>query len=124
MFIKHFKQIRLSKRFNLLLFPAVLFALFLSLSCGKRKPPLPPLEPVQQRAQISGFQRGNQINLTWQMPARNASNGSVLNINRVEIYRLAESIKAPISITEEDFSARSTLISSVPIAATDFAKKT
>jgi hypothetical protein len=116
MFIKHFKQKTLSKRFKLALFLTVLFALFLSLSCGKRKPPLPPFERVAQR--------GNNINLTWQMPARNASDGSVLNINRVDIYRLAENLNSPASISEEEFASRSTLISTLPIADSDFAKKT
>src|SRR3954471_4000025 len=116
MFIKQFKHFSLSKRFKLVVFLAVLFALFLSLSCGKRKPPLPPIERVAQRVEISGFQRGNKINLTWQMPARNAPDGSVLNIDRVDIYRLAEEINSPSSITEEEFASRSTLISSVPVS--------
>lgn len=58
------------------------------------------------------------------MPARNAPDGSVLNIDRVEIYRLAEGINSPASLSEEEFASRSTLISSIPIADTDFAKKT
>ena len=125
MFIKQFKHFLLSKRFKIVLFLAVLFALFLSLSsCGKRKPPLPPIEKVEQRVEISGFQRGNKINLTWQMPLRNAPDGSVLNIDHVEVYRLAEEINSPASISEEEFASRSTLIYSVPVADSDFAKKT
>ncbi len=46
----------------------MIFALLIGLSCGKRKPPLPPLERVQQRVEISGFQRGNVITLTWTLP--------------------------------------------------------
>ena len=42
------------------------------LSCGKRKPPLPPKERVLQNVEITGFQRGNQVILSWKMPARNA----------------------------------------------------
>jgi hypothetical protein len=124
MFIKHFKHFSICKRIKFLLFVAVLFALFLSLACGKRKPPLPPIERVPQRVEISGFQRGNKINLTWQMPARNAPDGSVLNIDHVEVYRLAEEITAPPSIDEEEFASRSTMIYSVPVSDADFAKKT
>ena len=123
MFIKHFKQFILHKRFKLNLFLAVLFALTFSISCGKRKAPLPPIERVVQRVEITGFQRGNNINLTWQMPLRNAPDGSVLNINRIEIYRLTEDLASPANISEEEFASRSTMIHSTPIADTDFAKK-
>lgn len=94
------------------------------LSCGKRQPPLPPIERVEQRVQISGFQRGNQIRLSWVMPARNASNSSVLNISRADIYRLAEPINSTQSLTEDEFASRSTLIASLPIKEDDFARKT
>lgn len=54
--------------------------LFIALNCGKRTPPQPPVERVPQRVNVSGLQRGNQILLTWTMPARNAPDGSILNI--------------------------------------------
>lgn len=92
--------------------------------CGKRGRPLPPIERVPQRVEISGFQRGNRVNLVWTMPARNASGGSVLSIERVDIYRFAEPVNSTLSLTEEEFAARSTLIASVPVTDTDFARKT
>lgn len=98
--------------------------LLMSLSCGKRKPPLPPKERVQQRVEISGFQRGNHVVLSWKMPARNASKGSVLNISRADIYRLAEPLDAPAATTEEEFASRSTLVATVPIGDDDFGMKT
>jgi fibronectin type 3 domain-containing protein len=94
------------------------------LSCGKRKPPQPPLERVVQRVQVSGFQRGDQIRLQWTLPVRNAGKGSVLNINRVDVYRLAEPLNSTPSLTEEEFAAGSTLITSLPIKEEDFTKKT
>lgn len=94
------------------------------LSCGKRKPPLPPIEKVPQRVLITGFQRGNQVRLSWTMPARNAPDGSVLNISRADVYRLAEQINSPASLTEEEFASRSTLIAAVPIKDSDFALQT
>lgn len=94
------------------------------LACGKRKPPLPPIERVAQRVEITGFQRGNQVRLEWTMPARNAPDGSILNISRADVYRLAEPLTSTQSLTEEEFASRSTLIATVPIADTDFGRKT
>jgi hypothetical protein len=101
----------------------MMLALLFGLSCGKRAIPLPPVERIQQRAEISGSQRGNFVILSWVMPARNTANGNILNIDRVDIYRLIEPLKAPLSLTEENFASRSTLIASVPISKTDFARK-
>lgn len=114
-YIKHFFY-KASLAFTLL-------ALLMSLSCGKRKPPLPPIERVQQRVEISGLQRGNKIYLTWTMPARNANDKSVLNISRADIYRLAESLDSPLTLSEEEFSSKSTLIGTLPISDADFARK-
>lgn len=106
--------------------PLALIAVVLlsGLSCGKRKPPLPPKERVIQRVEVSGFQRGNQVILAWKMPARNASLGSVMNINRADIYRLAEPLSSPLGLSEEEFAARSTLVATLNIRDTDFGLKT
>jgi hypothetical protein len=94
-----------------LLIPAAL----ISNGCGKRRPPLPPVESVPQRTELlSGVQRGNQIILVWPAPRRNAPDESVQSIRRIDIFRLAEAFEDPLSLTEEEFSARSTLIGSVP----------
>ena len=95
------------------------------LNCGKRRPPLPPVERVQQRTELlSGVQRGNQVILSWPAPRRNASEGSVQSIRRIDVYRLAEKPRAPLGLTEEEFATRSTLIGSVTYdeikKATDF----
>lgn len=82
--------------------------------CGKRRPPLPPIERVQQRTELlSGVQRGNEVILSWPAPLRNAPDESVQSIRRIDVYRLAEKPTAPLPLTEEEFSARSTLIGSV-----------
>ena len=93
------------------------------IACGKRKAPQPPIEKVAQRAEISGFQQGNKVNLTWELPAQNVSDSSVLSVKQVDIYRLAESLAAPASLTEEDFASRSTLIASVAVSDEDLAEK-
>ncbi len=91
--------------------------------CGKRKVPLPPVERILQRVEITGFQQGDQVTLTWKMPARNASDGNTLNISRVDVYRLIEPINPALSLSEEEFSSRSTLISSIPVSENDFGLK-
>ncbi|MCA1634399.1 MAG: hypothetical protein LC802_12070, partial [Acidobacteria bacterium] len=86
-----------------------------SQGCGKRRPPLPPVESVPQRTELlSGVQRGNQIILVWPAPRRNAPDVSVQSIRRIDVFRLAEAFDDPLSLTEEEFSARSTLIGSLP----------
>jgi predicted phage tail protein len=83
-------------------------------ACGKRRPPLPPVERVQQRTEsLSGAQQGNEVILSWPAPPRNAPNSSVQSIRRVDVYRLAEKPGAPLALTEDEFSARATLIGSV-----------
>jgi len=82
--------------------------------CGKRRPPLPPVERVQQRTEsLSGVQQGNQIILSWPAPRRNAPNSSVQSIRRIDVYRLAEKPGPRSPLTEEEFAARSTLVGSV-----------
>ena len=82
--------------------------------CGKRRPPLPPIERVQQRTELlSGAQQGNEVVLSWPAPQRNAPDSSVQSIRRIDIYRLAEKPGSPLALTEDEFAARSTLVGSV-----------
>ena len=92
--------------------------------CGKRGLPVPPKERVLQRVEIAGFQRGNQVILSWKMPAYNAPKGNVLNISRADIYRLAEPMTSPLQLSEEEFANRSTLIAALAITDADFGLKT
>jgi len=101
----------------------IIFGLLILTNCGKRKPPLPPTEIIPQRVVISGFQRGNNIYVNWVMPSRNASESSVLNISRADIYRLIEPTNSSQNLSEEDFASRSTLISTIPISEDDFLRK-
>lgn len=100
-----------------------IFALLIGFGCGKRKPPLPPVETVSQRIEIAGVQRGSVISLSWTLPDKNASDKSLLNIRRADVYRLAESLSAPAIVSEEEFASRSTLIASITISEADFEKK-
>ena len=57
------------------------------------------------------------------MPARNAKGGDLLRVARIDVYRLAEPLSNPLSLTEEEFATRSTLIATLPVRDTDFALK-
>ncbi|MDT5060115.1 MAG: hypothetical protein QOH63_574 [Acidobacteriota bacterium] len=92
----------------------IFFILSINAACGKRRPPLPPVERVPQRTELlSGAQRGNEVILSWPAPQRNAPGDSVQSIRRIDVYRLAESPSAQLPLTEEEFSSRSTLIGSI-----------
>jgi hypothetical protein len=84
---------------------------------------MPPLEKVAQRAEIAGTQQGNRIILSWNLPNRNTSGSSVINIKRVDVYRLVEPLTSPENITEEEFSSRSTLIGSVAVGVDDISNR-
>jgi len=108
--ISFFPKLSLRLCVYALLFPLLLFCA----ACGKRRPPQPPVERVPQRTEeLTGAQRGNRITLSWPAPRRNASDSSVQSIRRVDVYRLAERVNAPLPLTEEEFGARATLIGSV-----------
>lgn len=51
--------------------------------------------------------------LSWPAPRRNAPDSSVQSIRRIDVYRLAQKPGAPLALTEEEFSERSTLVGSV-----------
>jgi fibronectin type 3 domain-containing protein len=126
MLIKQLKLNRLSKVLqNKAALALIALALLINTACplGKRTPPLPPVERVPQRVEISGYQQGSFVNLSWTMPARNAGASSSLNISRVDVYRLAETPDSPLSLTEEEFASRGTLVAAVPISEDDFARK-
>ncbi len=113
------------KHFAVKAYIALLALVVLSgFGCGKRGAPVPPKERVGQRAEITAFQRGNQVIISWRMPARNASPGNVQHIAGVDIFRLAEPLTAPLTMSEEEFASRSTLIASVPVTSADFGLKT
>ncbi|MGI8813450.1 MAG: fibronectin type III domain-containing protein [Pyrinomonadaceae bacterium] len=102
----------------------ITLALLIGAGCGKRKPPLPPKERIVQRVEVTGFQRGSDVIVSWQMPARNAGPGSVLNVARVDIYRLAEPLSAPQTLSEEEFASRSLLVAAIAVKPGDFGLKT
>jgi hypothetical protein len=101
----------------------LMLSALIGVGCGKRGAPIPPRERVLQRIELDGFQRGNQVILSWKMPARNAPKSNLQNISRADIYRLAEPATSPQLISEEDFANRSTLIAAIAISDSDFGLK-
>lgn len=121
MLIIFFNRFKLSKKKASLAF--MFCALLIAPGCGKRKPPVPPVEKISQRAEISGTQRGNKITLVWNMPSENTANGKFSNISRIDVYRLLETLNSSVSLSEEEFTSRSTLIAALPVKKSDFAVK-
>ncbi len=120
--LKHFKHKDVFKHKAAL--ALMIFVLLNGLSCGKRKPPLPPIERIPQKVEIKGFQRGDGVILSWKMPARNAAPKNLLNIDSIDIYRLAEPLSSPLSLSEEEFASKSTRIKNLPVTSADFGLKT
>ena len=89
----------------------IVLCLICLVGCGKRRPPQPPVERVQQRTEfLSGAQQGNEVILSWPAPQRNAPDSSVQSIRRIDVYRLAEKPGAPLALTEDEFAARATVV--------------
>ena len=78
---------------------------------------------VSQRAVISGFQRGDKVILSWKMPEKNAAANDVEHITRVDIYRLAERLASPLTLSEQEFASRSVVVASVKVRDDDFGSK-
>ncbi len=109
-----FARILCEENKKALLLCCAAISLLIAGGCGKRRPPLPPVERVQQRTEfLSGAQQGNEVILSWPSPQRNAPDSSVQSIRRIDVYRLAEKPGAPLALTEDEFSARATLVGSV-----------
>lgn len=81
--------------------------------CGKRAPPLPPLARIRQVAEINYGQQGNRIiiNVTIPTPSKGRKN---TRITRIDVYRLAESPNAPLTLNSQEFAARASVVGVIP----------
>lgn len=96
-----------------LLFVSLFSYLLVSLSaCGKIGDPLPPIPRAPLVInELSVTQQGTQLVLSFPLVRGNRAP----KLQRIDIYRLAESVNEPLGLTEEAFSLRAGLIHSIPV---------
>ncbi|MGH9898527.1 MAG: hypothetical protein ACRD4L_06730, partial [Pyrinomonadaceae bacterium] len=78
--------------------------------CGKRKPPLPPLGRVRQVAEIKYSQQGNRIVINVEIPTPPPRKKKSMQITRIDVYRLAESPDAPLTLNSQEFAERASVV--------------
>lgn len=110
---KHFK--------SFLAIFCILNTIFFIISCGKRRPPLPPVARQKNLADLTITQQGNLIVLKI-----SPSNSSMKDqIKQIEIYRLAQARSAQSSFySEEEFASRSTLVGVLPVQSSQSSNPT
>jgi len=105
-FFDHQRELALS--FCLLIFtlPILLFT-----ACGKVGDPLPPIPKAPLIvSDLTATQQGTSIILSFPVAKQTRTD----KLKRVDIYRLIESINAPLGIAAEDYATRAALIASLP----------
>jgi hypothetical protein len=101
---------RASLRFLLTAYCLLPTAYFLT-ACGKIGDPLPPIPRAPLVVnELTAAQRGTDVILTFPVTRPPRSR----NVRRADIYRLSEPESAPLGLTEEEFSARASVIASIP----------
>lgn len=88
---------------------------FLTVSCGKRKPPVPPTATRAERNSIlTARQQGTEIVLTVTAAVQLKQ-----EIKQINLYRLNEAPNSPNFLSEEDFAQRATQIAAILPDITD-----
>jgi hypothetical protein len=84
----------------------------LTVACGKKGPPLPPLVRLPAApVNITADRRGDTVDITFTVPDTNTDRSKPANIERVDVY----AITAPPSVTDEQLLKRGTKIGSVAV---------
>lgn len=79
--------------------------------CGRIGDPLPPIPRAPLIVNgLTATQRGNHIILTFPLVRTPQSP----RITHISVYRLVENAEAPLGVTQEDFSSRSSVIAEIP----------
>lgn len=74
----------------------VLLALFITAGCGRKGPPLPPLNRIPAApADFAAERRAGQVTLQFTVPAANTDGTRPANIERVEVYALTSPVMVP-----------------------------
>jgi hypothetical protein len=92
----------------------LLLAAALSVACGKKGPPLPPLVKVPVApGDLTAERRGSDVTVQFTIPATNTDNTKPANIERVVVYALT----APTSVGDDVLLKRGTVVGSVAVKA-------
>jgi hypothetical protein len=84
----------------------------LTVACGKKGPPLPPLVRLPAApVNVTADRRGDTVDVTFTVPDTNTDRSKPANIERVDVY----AITAPPSVTDEQLLKRGTKIGSVAV---------
>jgi hypothetical protein len=109
--------LRSPERFALL--SGALLAVLLSIACGKKGPPLPPLLKVPLAPpDLVAARRGDIVDLQFTVPSTNTDGTRPANVERVEIYAITMPPgAAPPALTDAQIVKFGTLIDAVDVKA-------
>ena len=96
-----------------ILFLMIIVTMISNLGCGKRRPPIAPKKKAVERVEISSLQRGSEISITWRYNPTPVSDASIGAVVRADIYRLVLKGDSRESISDDEFTERSSIIGSV-----------
>ncbi len=86
----------------------------LSVSCGKKGPPLPPLLHLPAPpAEVTAERRGDQVTIALTVPSANTDNTRPANVERVDVY----GITASGAVSDEQLVKHGSKIGSVAVKA-------
>jgi len=85
-----------------------------TVTCGKKGPPLPPLVKVPAPpADFTAVRRGGDVALQFTVPAANSDGTRPANVERVDVYAFT----GPSSISDDQVLKHGTRVGSVPVKA-------
>jgi len=92
----------------------LLFAGVISTSCGKKGPLAPPFVRIPQTVQdLSLFQKGNEVILSWSNPADYVDGNPIREVSEVEVWMAEEAgteTRQAIKLTAQEFENKANLL--------------
>ncbi|MFW6140478.1 MAG: fibronectin type III domain-containing protein [Acidobacteriota bacterium] len=98
-----------------------IITVFISISCGKKGPVMPPVKKILQEVEIQEvFQRGDKIIIKWKNPQSYMDGSPLVDISKVEIwvYKKTYEEKEKQAVDRNTFNKQAVLLKS--IQSTDF----
>ena len=94
--------------------PIVVMVAALTVACGKKGPPLPPLVKIPiAPAEFAAERRGEHVQVQFRVPAANTDGSKPANIERIEVYRFT----GPSTVTDAQILKLGTRVASIPVRA-------